>query len=422
MGRARSDERLVLPWERPLGLATVLALWILALLAVVVPAPDFPLRGIAPLLLAAVVCRTLAIVVGDRRPGMRPGLHGIALAADALLLTGLLDLTGGPFNPFIVMYAVYVWTAYRTVSPLWATFVAVVALAAFGELVVDHLQAGLREHHRLNDFPTHLFTMAFAGASIGELVAHYVGRARFMLAERQRQLDEAAERAARSERLASVTTLAAGAAHELSTPLGTIAVASRELAHNAARIAPDEASLAILADAELIRSEVDRCQAILDGMSGRAVAGTLDTSEPLSPEVIVERVTARFSDRPGTRLTVDIRPSAGIPQAPGAEVVQAITSLVRNAFDASNDDAPVTIRFAPSGGMVRIEVEDQGPGMSADTLRRAGEPFYTTKEPGRGLGLGLFLARTFAERVGGTLDFQRDKGTIAILQIPGAPR
>jgi len=68
--------------------------------------------------------------------------------------------------------------------------------------------------------------------------------------------------------------------------------------------------------------------------------------------------------------------------------------------------------------MVRIEVRDRVRGMSADARRRAGEPFFTTKDPGRGLGLGLFLVRTFAERSGGTLEFDDVEGTIAILEIP----
>ena len=160
----------------------------------------------------------------------------MALAADAALLTGLLDITGGPFNPFIVMYAVYIWVGAVAISPRWAVVVSVASAVGFGWLVVDHLRAELLEHHRLNDFPTHLFTMWFSGAGIAELVAHYVTRARRVLGQRQAQLDEARERAARSERMASLTTLAAGAAHELSTPLATIAVATGELERNAARV------------------------------------------------------------------------------------------------------------------------------------------------------------------------------------------
>jgi two-component system sensor histidine kinase RegB len=59
--------------------------------------------------------------------------------------------------------------------------------------------------------------------------------------------------------------------------------------------------------------------------------------------------------------------------------------------------------------------------MSTETIRRAGEPFYTTKEPGRGLGLGLFLARTFAERAGGTLSIRTEHGTTVVMELP-APK
>jgi two-component system, sensor histidine kinase RegB len=70
--------------------------------------------------------------------------------------------------------------------------------------------------------------------------------------------------------------------------------------------------------------------------------------------------------------------------------------------------------------MIRIEVHDRGCGMSDEVMRRAGEPFFTTKDAGRGLGLGVFLARTYAERAGGMLWFERSGGTVAILEIPKA--
>jgi two-component system sensor histidine kinase RegB len=422
MSNASPQVRHVVAWLQPVRWITCIALW--AVLAVVwlLPHLDLSLRGIRMLGLPAAICRTLVVVMGHRRGSSSAALNGLAFASDVVLLTGLLDVTGGPFNPFIVMYAAYVWAAAVVVSPLWAAGVSVVSLAGFGWLVVDHLQAGLMEHHRLNDFPTHLFTMWFAGGGVAELVSHYVARARAALAQQEAQVNEARERASRSERLASLTTLAAGAAHELSTPLATIAVAARELERNATRVAePQAVGAALRDDAHLIRSELDRCQVILDGMSGRAGAGLPTTLEPLAPTAIARLVQERLADARRQQLDVEIESDASVPAATGAEMVQAISSLLRNAFDASPNDDRVLLRFAARDGMARIEVRDRGAGMRREAQVRAGEPFFTTKEPGKGLGLGLFLVRTFAERSGGTLEFDVNQGTTAILEIPALP-
>ena len=217
---------------------------------------------------------------------------GLAFLADATLLTGLLDLTGGPYNPFLVMYVALAWAAAVLASPRWGLLVGAVSLLGFSWLVFDHLQAGRAEHHRLSDVPTHLFTMWVSATAVFELVAHYVRRADLTLSERQRLLDEARMRAARSERLASLTTLAAGAAHELSTPLGTIAVVARELQRSVDGTAIDIEALRD--DARLIRGEVDRCQVILDGMSGRARDADPLAAEPLPPARLVALAEGRL--------------------------------------------------------------------------------------------------------------------------------
>lgn len=411
-----SQVRHVVAGLRPVQLVTCAALWLVFAVAWLAPSLDLPLREIVPFGLAAAVCRTLALLSAGGVVGGRRVWPGLALSADALLLTGLLDITGGPFNPFIVMFVTYVWLAWSTLSPVWAVVVLIVSASGFGWLVVDHLQAGLAEHHRLNDFPTHLFTMWFAGASIMALVSHYVGRARAAIERQQREIDRARERAANSERLAALMTLAAGAAHELATPLATIAVAANELERNAANAVQ---SPSLTDDARLIKTAVHRCQEILDGMSARAPGGIAST-EPMTADAIAAIAAGMLSTEQERRLQRVIAPGAGAPVASGAELARALASLLKNAFDASAAEGVVSLRVSRQSSTLRFEVQDRGHGLTDQVRHRIGEPFFTTKRQGEGLGLGVFLARAIAEQAGGTLHFESGDGTTAIIEVPAA--
>jgi two-component system sensor histidine kinase RegB len=94
--------------------------------------------------------------------------------------------------------------------------------------------------------------------------------------------------------------------------------------------------------------------------------------------------------------------------------------LLRNAFDASPADHPVMLDITRRQSSVCFEVRDSGIGMSEEMLRRAGEPFLTTKEPGKGMGLGLFLVRLVAEQVGAkfTISSRPGEGTCCLLELP----
>jgi two-component system sensor histidine kinase RegB len=264
--------------------------------------------------------------------------------------------------------------------------------------------------------------MWIAIAVTAELAAYFFVQASNALARREHELEKLRVHAARNERLASLTTLAAGAAHELSTPLATIAIAARELERSAAALTgrgfPPAVIHGLADDARLIRMEVDRCQEILDQMSGRAGGVAPDQSEPVDVRQIVCELRDRLPAEQAARL--DIRTHGDLPlvDVPRAGFGQVVASLVKNAFDATPGESPVSVDVRTLHDSVRVVVQDEGAGMPAAVLRRAGEPFYTTKEPGRGLGLGLFLARVFAERCGGTLTLQSDRGTTAILELP----
>jgi two-component system sensor histidine kinase RegB len=97
-----------------------------------------------------------------------------------------------------------------------------------------------------------------------------------------------------------------------------------------------------------------------------------------------------------------------------------LIALVKNAMEASGSGSPVHVRVSRTACAIAFEVRDSGTGMSLDSLRHAGEPFFTTKEPGKGMGLGIFLVRTLADRLGGRLRFDSTvgAGTTAVLELP----
>ena len=405
-----------LPWLIRLHWTTAAIEASVATVAWFFPHLDLPLDHLSLLLIVTALTNAGIAWWLSRGRAVPRTLATAGLLLDVLLLTGLLELTGGPFNPFSVIYGVQITLAALTLGRVPASMVGGFAAICYGVLTYQHTQEIVPGHHRLNDFPTHLFTIWIAAVVTAELIAYFVVRVSDALARREDELEVMRTRAARSERLVSLTTLAAGAAHELSTPLATIALASRELEHamRARDTAPD-----LVEDARLIRNEVDRCQTILDQMSGRAGGAAADDPGLLDVSAVIADVQARLTADQAARLEVRM-PSALAPVwLPRGGFTQVVSSLVKNAFDATEDEAePVIVEVSREADRLRVSVEDRGKSVSPEVLQRAGEPFYTTKEPGRGLGLGLFLARVFAQRYGGTLTLRSDRGTTAVLELP----
>jgi two-component system sensor histidine kinase RegB len=104
-------------------------------------------------------------------------------------------------------------------------------------------------------------------------------------------------------------------------------------------------------------------------------------------------------------------------------VVRALVNLVRNALDATPPDSPIHLTVREENASLIFCIRDEGAGMSPEILARVGEPFFSTKAPGKGLGLGVFLTRNFAEQLGGSLEFDSaaGHGTSAILTLPLLP-
>ena len=227
-----------------------------------------------------------------------------------------------------------------------------------------------------------------------------------------------------NERLAALTTLAAGAAHELGTPLGTIAVVAHEMQIAAQRADGDGTMADFAEDARLVRQQVDRCREILEHLRGDVAGRTTDEAGDCDAGEVAAHV--RDSLRPDRAGRVDLCVADHLPRpaSPPRATEQAVRLLVNNAFDASPDGGRVRLDVSTPdlGRSVEFAVIDAGTGMDRETLRRATEPFFTTKQPGRGMGLGLFLVRLVAERHGGDLSIHSTpgRGTTATLRLPTA--
>jgi two-component system sensor histidine kinase RegB len=137
-------------------------------------------------------------------------------------------------------------------------------------------------------------------------------------------------------------------------------------------------------------------------------------------EKLATSVVAQFSETKRKLLHVVLLEESMTAILPVKATIQSLTALIQNALDANIENRPIILEFSTTQSAIQIQVRDRGHGIPAAVLRRISEPFFTTKEPGKGMGLGTFLVRTFAERLGGELLFQSsaESGTTATIKLP----
>lgn len=342
-----------------------------------------------------------------------PAAMGSVLGLDILLLTALLYLAGGPHNPFSAFYLIHIAMAATLLSAVWTWSLLTLAVVCYGSLFWRHVPLPLLDNSDpvcgMQPMQLHLAGMFVALTMTGACLAWFVARLNTQLREREAALHEARLKAEQQARFAALATLAAGAAHELATPLATIAVAVSEVSRNAKSL-PDHPELA--EDAELIREEIARCRQILDRLQTEAG----DAIRQLTATELINQLKERFP-----RAALEFSNQAVQPfMAPPNSLVQALTSLLKNALDASPPGKTVRLLIEEAGTGIRFVVADRGGGLSREARVHAGEPFFTTKPPGHGMGLGLFLVQLLARRLGGSFQLEPNEGggTLAILSLP----
>ena len=379
---------------------------------------DFPLPWtLAPLavVLASNIWLARMRVLPFRFP---QGTLGAVFCLDTLCLSVILGLTGGPTNPFSLLYLVQITLSAVVLRKVWTWVLGTLSTVCFGLLFFFHVPLAAFQGHQVDTgLSPHLVGMWIAFVIAAAMITFFTGKIADALRTRDQEVRVLQDQIAKNERLASLVTLAAGAAHELGTPLGTIAVAAKELERYAANLPSRDG---VVEDAQLIRAEVDRCRRILERMSAQSAEPMGETPRTVRLHEFLGQVREEFPEPQRAMLEIRVTDDALAAVLPVQAAAQSLAALIQNALDANSRMRPIVITAEGTGSDLRITVRDHGQGMPANVLRRIAEPFFTTKEPGKGMGLGTFLVRTFAESLGGRVQFDSTpgEGTTAILELP----
>lgn len=382
----------------------------------------FPLPLVLCLVLIG-LSALLNIALRVRYPASRR-LRSVAalylLAYDVLQLGGLLYLTGGLDNPFSILLLVPVIVSATTLAPRPTMLLGLLVVATATVLVIAHQPL---PWHPGESFAMPLVYSVGVWAGLVSACA-FTGIYAFRVAEEARQLARALNATemvlAREQHLSALDGLAAAAAHELGTPLATIALVSKELQREMPADGPHAEDLALLG------SQVQRCRDILSKLT--SLSSELDhpmTNQPISH--LVEEVVEPYRE-----FSVEIaitRPANPAREPVGRRnpaVVQGLANLVENAVDFARNRVEVATEWDDQS--VTIIIADDGPGIAPGILDRIGEPYVTTRgrsdddradhEAG-GLGLGLFIANTLLERTGARLTManREPTGSGAVVRV-----
>ena len=338
------------------------------------------------------------------------------LAFDTLQLAVLLFLTGGVLNPFSILVLVPVIIAATTLSLRSTIWLGVVTLVSLSILSFFHLPLPWDEGgFAISDRYTFGIWSALALSMV--FITVYAFR---IAAESRRMSDALTETQmalAREQRLSAVGGLAAAAAHELGTPLGTIALVAKELS----RDLPEGSALAD--DVNLLITQSDRCREILRELSQRPHEGDGgDSPFNRMPLSALAEASAAPHRKDGVEVSVEIEP-ANRPGASGdgigseggqpvvarnPEILHGLGNLIENAVDFA--ECRVALLVGWTENEIRIDLEDDGPGFDRGILGALGEPYVTTRREADGMGLGVFIAKTLLEHTGARVVFSNRGG------------
>lgn len=337
------------------------------------------------------------------------------LMGDLLALTVLFYYTGGYSNPLVWMYLLPLTVAAVALQRIYAWILALIAISCYSVLVFYYVPLSHLHMHDIagKTLDIHLVGMWLGFVVSAAIIAFFVTRIGQSLREYDQLLADIREQSLENERVLSLGTLAASAAHELGTPLSTMAVISKELAYDL------QTQPAQLKQLDLLRIQINRCKEILSSITRNAGQSRADNGQGMPLREFLQQLIERWRDnRPATALMVQITESTYNPLVfTDRTLFQALQNLLDNAADASPEQ--ITLHADWNTRELTITIRDYGNGISEEVRQHLGQRFFSSKTD-RGMGLGVFLTQVILGRFNGTLTLSNhnEGGTVASVNIP----
>ena len=375
---------------------------------------DLPLASALAMIGVAAAVNVMALFHRQHTSRLASRDAALYLAFDTLQLSFLLYLTGGLLNPFSLLLLAPLTVAAASLPRKMVLVLTGLVIAAASALAVFqrplNWPAGL-----INMPPLYAFGLWLGLSTSAMFIALYVWRVADEARRVGAALAAAEEALMREQRLSAVGALAAAAAHELGSPLGTIAIIVSDLARE---IRSDDP---IFADIRLMRDQIDRCRDILAELARRPEADGGEPFASLTLRALIE-AAASPAQTGGIRFVVD---AAGLPEpepvlSRSPEILHGLGNILHNAFTF----AATEVRAIASWHVdeITITVIDDGPGFAAAVMSRIGEPYVSLRPPPTSgehthMGLGIFIAQRLLERTGATLSFSNQPSGGAMVAI-----
>ncbi len=338
----------------------------------------------------------------------------IALLVDVGMLTAQLYLSGGAANPFVFLYLLQVILAavllesWSTWTMVGVTIACFAGLALFSEPLPQRLDAGQ------GLFRPYVVGMLICFALVAALLVVFITRISRILRGRDARLADLRHRAAEEEHIVRMGLLASGAAHELGTPLATLAVILGDWRHLPHFTSDPE----LLEEVIEMEAQVQRCKTILSGILLSAGEARGENSVETTVSTFLDDLVQEWrTTRAASSFAYENRFGHDLPMVSDSALKQMICNVLDNALEASPQWVGLTV--SQDGNALTLTVSDVGPGFAPEMLAQFGKPYQSSK--GRpGGGLGLFLVVNVARTLGGSVTARNrpEGGAVVTLTLP----